>query len=407
MEFLSEYGLFLAKVVTIVVALLVVIGIIVANRAHMKDRQPGHIAVTHLNDRYEDMKEALLEAVMNDADYAERKKQQEKDHKAEAKAQAKKRKAELKAQAKARKENKKHQTGDAHEVKAAEQAEADAEASGEPTTTAESDVTATNEPQGLVGSDTRKRLFVVHFDGDIKASALANLREEITAILQIAQKDDEVVVVLESPGGMVANYGLAASQLARVRSAGVKLTIAVDKVAASGGYMMACVADRILAAPFAMLGSIGVVAQLPNFHRLLQRNDVDFELFTAGEYKRTVTMFGENTEEGKEKFQSDLEDIHTLFQHFVSEYRPQLDIAKVATGEVWFGQPALDLALVDELKTSDEYLTSRAQNADLYQVEYKERQNIAKKIGFATQSGIESALARLFSRLAAWRHQAQ
>ena len=401
MEFLSEYGLFLAKVVTIVVALLVVIGFIVANRAHMKDRQPGHIAVTHLNDRYEDMKETLLEAVMDDADYAERKKQQEKERKAEAKANAKKRKAELKAQAKARKEDKKADSGDGHEVQLAEQAEADAEAGSTVS------LPAARGAEDPAGADTRKRLFVVHFDGDIKASALSNLREEITAILQVAGKDDEVVVALESPGGMVANYGLAASQLARLRSAGVKLTIAVDKVAASGGYMMACVADRILAAPFAMLGSIGVVAQLPNFHRLLQRNDVDFELFTAGEYKRTVTMFGENTPEGKEKFQSDLEEIHTLFQHFVSEYRPQLDIAKVATGEVWFGQRALDLALVDELKTSDEYLTSRAQNADLYQVEYKERQNIAKKIGFATQSGIESALARLFSRLAAWRHQAQ
>ena len=403
---MSEYGLFLAKVVTVVVALLVVIGIIVANRAHTKDRQPGHIAVTRLNDRFEEMKETLLEAVMDHADYNERRKQQEKDKKAEAKANAKKRKAELKAAAKARKEEaKKTGANESREVKAAEQAEADAEAgvSGEV-----SDATA-DEPVVETGAqaDARKRLFVVHFDGDIKASALTNLREEITAILQIAEKGDEVVVCLESPGGMVANYGLAASQLARVRSAGVKLTIVVDKVAASGGYMMACVADRILAAPFAMLGSIGVVAQLPNFHRLLQRNDVDFELFTAGEYKRTVTMFGENTPEGKEKFQSDLEEIHTLFQHFVSEYRPQLDIGKVATGEVWFGQRALDLALIDEIKTSDEYLTARAENSDLFQVEYKERQNIAKKIGFAAQAGIEGALSRLFSRLAAWRHQAQ
>ncbi|MCA0901339.1 protease SohB [Microbulbifer agarilyticus] len=402
MEFLSEYGLFLAKVVTIVVALLVVIGFIVANRAHMKDRQPGHVAVTRLNDRYEDMKETLLEAVMSEADYAERKKQHEKDKKAEAKAQAKKRKAELKAEAKARKEHDKHPDTEAsREAPLPEQAEADAETGADPV---EGEVVAAGEADESV---ERKRLFVVHFDGDIKASALSNLREEITAILQVAGKEDEVVVCLESPGGMVANYGLAASQLARVRSAGVKLTIVVDKVAASGGYMMACVADRILAAPFAMLGSIGVVAQLPNFHRLLQRNDVDFELFTAGEYKRTVTMFGENTPEGKEKFQSDLEEIHTLFQHFVHEYRPQLDIAKVATGEVWFGQRALDLALVDELKTSDEYLTSRAANADLYQVEYKERQNIAKKMGIAAQLGVESAATRLFSRLAAWRHHAQ
>ncbi|MCK7597437.1 protease SohB [Microbulbifer sp. CAU 1566] len=407
MEFLSQYGLFLAKVVTIVVALLVVIGIIVANRAHGKDRQPGHIAVTRLNDRYEDMKEVLLEAVMDSAEFDARKKQQEKDRKAEEKEQAKKRKAELKAKAKADKAAAKKQSQpEAREVKLPEQAEADAEA-GSVAVSGEKVAESGEKLAGEDDSNLRKRLFVVHFDGDIKASALSNLREEITAILQVAETRDEVVVCLESPGGMVANYGLAASQLARVRSAGVKLTIVVDKVAASGGYMMACVADRILAAPFAMLGSIGVVAQLPNFHKLLQRNDVDFELFTAGEYKRTVTMFGENTPEGKEKFQSDLEEIHTLFQHFVSEYRPQLDIAKVATGEVWFGQRALDLALIDELKTSDEYLTSRAQNADLYQIEYKERQNIAKKFGFAAQSGIESALARLLSRLAAWRHQAQ
>ncbi|MCQ3830557.1 protease SohB [Microbulbifer elongatus] len=402
MEFLSEYGLFLAKVVTIVVALLLVIGFIVANRAQLKDRQPGHIAVTYLNDRYDDMKESLLEAVMDDADYAERKKQQEKEKKAEAKAQAKQRKTELKAQAKSRKGQDKK--GESAEAAVPEQAEADAETGA---AALEGEVETAGDASREAEGAKRKRLFVVHFDGDIKASALSNLREEITAILQIAGKKDEVVVCLESPGGMVANYGLAASQLARVRSAGVHLTIVVDKVAASGGYMMACVADRILAAPFAMLGSIGVVAQLPNFHRLLQRNDVDFELFTAGEYKRTVTMFGENTEEGKEKFQADLEEIHTLFQHFVQEFRPQLDIAKVATGEVWFGQRALDLALVDELKTSDEYLTARAANADLYQVEYKERQNIARKMGIAAQLGVESAFSRLFTRLEAWRHQAQ
>lgn len=403
MEFLSEYGLFLAKVVTIVVAILVVVGFIVANRSHMKERQPGHITVSRLNDRFEEMKETLLEAVMDGGEFAHRQKLIAKEKKAKEKAQAKQHKAEWKA---AKKEQKKAGKAAAVDESTAgavpEQAEADAEAGQAPVIHEADEKTA-----ALAGEPGRKRVFVVHFDGDIKASALSHLREEITAILQVADKNDEVVVCLESPGGMVANYGLAASQLARVRSAGVHLTIIVDKVAASGGYMMACVADRILAAPFAMLGSIGVVAQLPNFHRLLERNDVDFELFTAGEYKRTVTMFGENTQEGKEKFQSDLEEIHTLFQHFVSEYRPKLDIAKVATGEVWFGQRALDLSLIDELKTSDEYLTARAEQADLYQVEYKERQNIAKKIGIATQVGVESALSRLFSRLAAWRHQAQ
>ncbi|MEX2962107.1 protease SohB [Microbulbifer sp. TYP-18] len=394
MEFISEYGLFLAKVVTMVAALLVVIGFVVANREHLKERSQGHIRVSHLNERYEAMKDALLEAVMDKREFHRVKKQQAKEHKAAAKA--------LQDKHKARRKQKPAQSVrradlESTDTPVPEQGEADAEA-GDHHTPAKA---------GDRGDEDASRVFVAHFDGDIKASALSQLREEITGILQVAEPADEVVVCLQSPGGMVANYGLAASQLARVRSAGIKLTIAVDTVAASGGYMMACVADRIIAAPFAMLGSIGVLAQLPNFHRLLKRHDVDFELFTAGEYKRTVTMFGENTEEGREKFQSDLEDIHVLFQHFVAEYRPQLDVASVATGEVWFGQRALELGLVDELKTSDEYLTGRARDAELYLVEYKERRNIAKKMGLAVQTGVEAALVRLFSRLAAWRHQAQ
>ncbi len=187
------------------------------------------------------------------------------------------------------------------------------------------------------GPEQRKRLYVLNFDGDIRASATDNLREEITAVLNQSTEGDEVLVKVESPGGLVHGYGLAASQLRRIRDAEVPLTIAVDKVAASGGYMMACVADRIIAAPFAVLGSIGVLAQVPNFHRLLKKHDIDFELFTAGEYKRTVTMFGENTEKGREKFTEDLEETHDLFKDFVSENRPQLDIARVATGEVWYG----------------------------------------------------------------------
>jgi serine protease SohB len=380
-EFLIEYGLFLAKIVTVIVALMVLIGFIFANREQLKERVQGHISVTRLNDRYEQFKETLLEAVMEKHEFNQRKKQLAKDKKAEEKALAKK-----------------------HKAAAKEKTSKEGNLGGE---TKEPQADAREAEKISDSTDERKRIFVTHFNGDIKASELSRLREEITAILQVAEAGDEVLLCLESPGGMVANYGLAASQLARVRSAGIQLTIAVDKVAASGGYMMACVADRILAAPFAMLGSIGVLAQLPNFNRLLKRHDVDYELFTAGEFKRTVTMFGENTEEGREKFQSDLEEIHVLFQHFISEYRPNLDVAKVATGEVWFGQKALTMGLVDELKTSDEYLTDCAKHADLFQVEYKEKKNIAKKMGLAAEAGVESALTRLFSRLSAWRHHAQ
>jgi len=220
------------------------------------------------------------------------------------------------------------------------------------------------------GSGIRKRVFVLRFQGDIRASAVAALREEVTAVLTVATQNDEVVVILESPGGVVHGYGLAASQLQRFKDHGIALTVAVDKVAASGGYLMACVAGRIIAAPFAILGSIGVVGQMPNFNRLLKSHDVDYELITAGEHKRTLTMFGENTEKGREKFREDIEITHTLFKDFVRSHRPDVDIERVSTGEHWYGLQALDLKLVDAVRTSDDYLRDASATADLYELTY-------------------------------------
>ncbi|MGZ3723777.1 MAG: protease SohB [Bdellovibrionales bacterium] len=230
-------------------------------------------------------------------------------------------------------------------------------------------------------SQDKKRLFVLDFVGDIRASHLENLREEITSILTVARPgQDEVVVRLESPGGMVHSYGLAAAQLVRLRHANITLTVCVDKVAASGGYMMACTANKIYAAPFAIIGSIGVVASIPNFHRLLKKHDVDFEEMTAGEFKRTVTMFGEITEKGKRKAHEQIEDIHGLFKAFVSSYRPQLDLKEVATGEYWFGQRAQDLKLVDEIMASDDYLFNQRDEVKMYKVEIQARKKWSEKL---------------------------
>lgn len=247
--------------------------------------------------------------------------------------------------------------------------------------------------------EAKPRVYVLDFDGDIKASAGEHLRHEVTALLSLATPKDEVVVRLESGGGMVHSYGLAASQLARIRQAGVPLTVCVDKVAASGGYMMACLGEKILAAPFAILGSIGVVAQLPNFHRLLKKHAIDFEVLTAGEYKRTLTVFGENTDKGREKFQEDLDVTHELFKNFVASYRPQLAIDEVATGEVWLGQAALGKRLVDELKTSDEYLAERARDAELFQLRYLEKKSMQERIGLATGNVLDGVLLRWWNRL--------
>ena len=330
-EYLAEYGLFLAKAITIVAAILIAVGSIVSLAMRQKSSSDKQLEVTHLNKQYDEMEMALSAATLTDAGM-----------KLKMKAEKKKMKAEAKAEKKASKSSKGKKDGEQQEP--------------------------------------AKRLFVLDFDGDLKASSVDNLRQEISAILTNATPDDEVLVRLESGGGTVHGYGLGASQLQRIRDKEIPLTVSVDKVAASGGYMMACVATRIISAPFAVIGSIGVLAQLPNLNRLLKKNDIDFEQLYAGEYKRTLTLFGENTEKGRAKMQEDLEDIHRLFKDFVKSQRPALDIEKVATGEHWLGTRALELGLVDELKTSDDYLMSMRGDADLVKIEYTEKKNLMDRL---------------------------
>ena len=350
MEFLTEYGLFLAKIVTFVVAALVVISVIMS--AAQKDRGDhegeGELKIRKLNEKYEKLRETIQSRLMSDH-----------QRKVFQKARKKAQKAEKKA------------------AKAAKN---------------------TDEQD-----DSRGRVYVLDFDGDIKASDTDPLRRAITAVLSIADPEkDEVVIRLESGGGLVHSYGLAAAQLDRIRSKGLRLTACVDKVAASGGYMMACVADRIVASPFAILGSIGVVAQLPNFHRFLKKNDVDFEVLTAGEHKRTMTIFGENTDKGRQKFLEDLEDTHGLFKEYVSERRPDLDIAAVANGDIWFGKRALEVKLIDEIKPSDEYLIEACDRADVVSVAYQRKRTLPEKLGLATSSALEHTVWKV---LGAFRNQ--
>ncbi|MDP6437414.1 MAG: protease SohB, partial [Gammaproteobacteria bacterium] len=234
--------------------------------------------------------------------------------------------------------------------------------------------------------ESRKRVFVLKFKGDMRASEVDSLREEVTAVTEVATNDDEIVVCLENSGGTVHEHGLGASQLERIRSRGLCLTVIVDKVAASGGYLMASIADKIIAAPFAIIGSIGVLAQLPNFNRFLEQRGIDFEQVTAGKYKRTLTMFGKNTEEDREKTREDVEEVHRLFKGAVAQHRPDLDIESVSTGEYWYGSRALELGLVDELGSSDDYLMKAAEEADIYAVTYKGRENLVQKIQHALTS---------------------
>ena len=243
-----------------------------------------------------------------------------------------------------------------------------------------------------------RRVFVLDFDGDLRATAVQSLREEITAILSLKPTaQDEIVLRIESPGGLVNAYGLAAAQIERVRDRGVTVVACVDKVAASGGYMMAVVANRILAAPFAIVGSIGVVAGVPNFHRVLQKHDVDYREITAGEHKRTVSLFGEITSDGLQKFRAQIDETHALFKSHVARYRPALDLKHVATGEHWYGIQAKALGLIDEVQTSDDYLLGKRAEARVLRVRFNGRKSLSDKLAENLGAASERLLARAWS----------
>lgn len=330
-EFFFSYGLFVAKIVTSLVALVFAVAIVAGGRK--KDEGPN-LKITNLNDKYNDLKASVKQALMDKKEY----------------------KALLKSEAKESKKEKKSKKV----VK------------------------------------PRPKLFVLDFEGDIRASEVETMREEVTALLSVAEPQDEVLMKLDNSGGTVHEHGLAASQLQRIKDAKLNFTVSVDKVAASGGYMMACVADKIVAAPFAIVGSIGVLAQLPNFHRLLDKVGVDWEQHTAGEYKRTVTMFGENGEKEREKLKLDLQETHVLFRDFVSEHRSKLDIDKVSTGEHWYGKQALELNLVDEIITSDQYLINALEEFDIYEISLDVKQGFQDKI----LGGFFSSLSKARNSLA-------
>ena len=249
-------------------------------------------------------------------------------------------------------------------------------------------------------ADDRKRLYVMEFDGDLKASTHKQLTDMIDALLTVARPGtDEIVIKIESPGGLVTGYGLAAMQLLRIREAKLALTVCVDQVAASGGYLMACTADKILAAPFAVVGSIGVIAQVPNLHRLLKKNDIDYEEITAGEFKRTVSMLGEITPAGREHFREKLDATHVAFKDFVAKYRPGLAIDKVANGDFWYGSEAVALGLVDALQSSDDYLFRARGEARMFRVSIEEKKTLLQQLLESVGFVVTTVATRLFRRI--------
>ena len=409
MELLFDYLGFLAKTVTVVVAVMVILSAVASAAAHRALRSPptGHVEVMQLNERLQSMHRAVEEAALPAAVVKRRRK-----------ADAKARKQHLKEEARREKTRGASRSAEAapeppaSDAQEAQTAQAEVPSSEVPETrTAQAEEQAAEQAPDASDAESAtvvessqssekatRRVFVLNFEGDMAASGVESLRQEVSAVLGAAAVGDEVVVRVESFGGAVHAYGLAASQLARIRSHGATLTVAVDKVAASGGYLMAAVADRILAAPFAVVGSIGVVAQIPNVHRLLKKHDVDVEVHTAGRFKRTLDFLGENTEQGRAKLREELEDVHALFQEYVANWRPGIDLDAVSTGEHWYGQRALDRALVDELVTSDEYLARACQEADVFEVSWVVPKPPLERLAGQFASALGTALGKGASR---------
>lgn len=359
MEYLIQYGMFLAKVATIVVAVIIVLGAIAASsNKQRKSGKKGQIKVTHLNEHFEDMKDTLRHTVLEKDQLKQVHKLEKKQAKLESKEKAKAEKQALK--------------------------NVEQEASSE-------------HKEGEV-SARKKRIYILNFTGDIAAEAVTSLREEITAVLSLAEREDEVILRLESPGGMVHAYGLASSQLLRIKNKQIPLTICVDKVAASGGYMMACLADRLVAAPFAIIGSIGVLVQLPNFHRVLKKHEVDYEIISAGEFKRTLTQFGEITQKGRDKVQEEVETMHQIFKQWIKDHRPSVDIDKIATGETWVGTQAKERYMVDEIKTSDECIVSACDIADVYEVEFEVQKSMQDKLSGIFHGTVEKVFSNWIAK---------
>ncbi|OCG11974.1 protease SohB [Gilliamella apicola] len=362
MNWFSQYALFLAETATVVIAILSILIFILSQRRKLSTVS-GRLSVKDISQEYEQIKDDILMSSMDELEA----KQYTKDLKKQKKIEKKQAKLAIK-----QKQNK-----NSNQV-------------------TETNITDNSNPQTKVAiaNGAKPKLFVLSFNGSMDAHEVEELRQEITAVLAIIKPEDQVVIKLESPGGVVHGYGLAASQLLRFRARNIPFTAVVDKVAASGGYMMACTANKIVAAPFAIVGSIGVVAQIPNFNRLLKKHDVDIELQTAGEYKRTLTMFGENTDEGRQKFKQELEETHLLFKDFVKEYRPNVDIEKVATGEHWFAAQAKDKGLVDQISTSDDFILSHLDTHKIISVSFQRKQKLSEKIS----KNLVKSVERLFYR---------
>ncbi len=245
------------------------------------------------------------------------------------------------------------------------------------------------------------RLAVLRFQGlrDLNASGDQRLSEAIDEVLVNRDHFEEAVVIIDSPGGTTHGYGHAYALLERLSASGLKVTACIDRIGASGGYLMALPADRILAGPFAIVGSVGVVAGIPNVKRLLEEKGVSYRLFVAGDKKRVVHFADDDGPEVREYMDEKLAGIHTQFLQAVEKHRgDRVKLDEVRSGDHWSAEESVEkgLGLVDELQTSAEYLLERNREVALVMIE--RRVDITERFAGYLAARLSARVASLFTR---------
>lgn len=216
-------------------------------------------------------------------------------------------------------------------------------------------LTFATQPMGTVGDSVA----VIRVEGTIVSGRPAGLwstdgyvySEEIAEYLKQVEENprvEAIVLRIDSPGGSVVGSDEIYQALLAIDK---PLVVSMGEVAASGGYYIACAADRVLANPGTLTGSIGVISMVPNIEELMEKIGVEVLVIKSGALKDEGSVFREMTEEEREVWQRIIDEAYDQFVGIVADGRdlPPQAVRELADGRVYTGHQALELGLVDEL----------------------------------------------------------
>ncbi|WP_343192796.1 S49 family peptidase [Buchnera aphidicola (Taiwanaphis decaspermi)] len=224
----------------------------------------------------------------------------------------------------------------------------------------------------------KSNLYILDYNDKIKKNKIKKLREEISSIILVAKKNDEVLLRLENTSDIVYEYGLVIAQLQRLRKKGIKLIISIDKIVSNGGYIIACVADHISASPFSIIGPINIVVNIPNIDKYTQTSNLNNQLNDCNTFTK-LTLIKNNTKIYVNKIFNKLDIKKYIRNSFIKDMRPSLNLNKIFNQNYWIGENAINEKLIDSINTSDDILFSKKDTHNLLKIKYVYKSNIVEK----------------------------